>query len=105
MWRENGGIVTYAYYPDKPVSIRCGEDWFWNAKLQSGKWHHIKIWMKLNTLSGGTANEDGQFKAWLDGTQVGIFACTTRRTSLRPAYCALIFSFTHLLPACDHTKL
>lgn len=66
MWRKNGAIVTYAYYPDKPSSIRCGEDWRWSKSLDSGKWHSIKMWIKLNS---GT-NKNGEFKAWLDGAQV-----------------------------------
>lgn len=74
MWRRGGGIVTYAYYPDKPKSIRCGEDWKWSEKLQSGKWHEIKIWLKLNTVSGRSARKDGQFKAWLDGEQARPFS-------------------------------
>lgn len=66
MWRENGNIVTYAYYPDKPSSIRCGEDWKWSKKLDSGKWHDIKMWIKLNDVGSG----NGEFKAWLDGDEV-----------------------------------
>jgi hypothetical protein len=70
MWREDGAMVTYAYYPDKPSSIRCGEDWMWSKKVQAGKWHHIRMYAKLNTVSGGDAQSDGVFKAWLDGEQV-----------------------------------
>ena len=85
MWRKGGGIVTYAYYPDKPKSIRCGEDWKWSKKLQTGKWHDIKIWLKLNTVRGKSARADGQFKAWLDGEQVrahiGMHACACARAS------------------------
>jgi hypothetical protein len=51
---------------DKPDSIRCGEDWVWSAKVQSGKWYHIRIWAKLNT----PGKRDGRFKAWLDGDMV-----------------------------------
>lgn len=59
-------MVTYAYYPDKPAAIRCGEDWMWSKKVQTNKWHHIRMWMKLNT----PGQKNGQFKAWLDGEQV-----------------------------------
>lgn len=59
-------MVTYAYYPDKPKSIRCGEDWMWSKKVQSNKWHHIRMWVKLNT----PGQKNGEFKAWLDGQQV-----------------------------------
>ena len=70
MWREDGAIVTYAYYPDKPESIRCGEDWPWSKKIQSGKWYHVRLYAKLNTVDGDDAKADGVFKAWLDGKQV-----------------------------------
>ena len=66
MWRSGGAVVTYAYYPDKPKSIRCGEDWKWSKKFQTGKWHHIRMWAKLNT----PGKADGEYKAWLDGEQV-----------------------------------
>lgn len=66
MWRQDGGAVTYAYYPDKPKSIRCGEDWKWSKGFKAGQWHHIRMWAKLNT---GT-NANGEYKAWLDGKQV-----------------------------------
>eukprot|EP00892_Ulva_mutabilis_P009445 jgi/Ulvmu1/6873/UM031_0078.1 len=66
MWREGGRMVTYAYYPDKPKSIRCGEDWVWSKKVQSNKWHHVRMWVKLNT----PGKKDGEYKAWLDGKQV-----------------------------------
>jgi hypothetical protein len=59
-------MVTYAYYPDKPKSIRCGEDWKWSKGVESGKWHHIRMWSKLNT----PGEPDGEFKAWLDGEEV-----------------------------------
>ena len=70
MWREDGAIVTYAYYPDKPRSIRCGEDWVWDGKFTTGVWHDIAMRIKLNTVSGNSAREDGVFEAWLDGRKV-----------------------------------
>lgn len=70
MWRRDGAIVTYAYYPDKPRSIRCGEDWVWDGRLTSGVWHDIAMRVKLNTVSGHTARRDGVFEAWLDGRKV-----------------------------------
>lgn len=66
MWRSKGNVVTYAYYPDKPKSIRCGEDWVWSDSLKAGKWHDIRMWIKLNT----NGNANGEFKSWLDGKQV-----------------------------------
>lgn len=59
-------MVTYAYYPDKPASIRCGEDWSWSKKIQDGVWNHIRVWSLLNT----PGEKDGEFKAWLNGDEV-----------------------------------
>lgn len=80
MWRENGAIVTYAYYPDKDESIRCGEDWKWDKKLKAGEWHHIRMFAQLNTFEGGDPQEDGVFRAWLDGELV------LERTDIRYRY-------------------
>ena len=66
MWRDEGRMVTYAYYPDKPKSIRCGEDWKWSQKIQDGVWNHIRMWSKLNT----PGEADGEYKAWLNGDEV-----------------------------------
>lgn len=70
MWRQDGAIATYAYYPDKPDSVHCGEDWLWSKKLRAGKWHTIRMYAKLNTVTGDDAKEDGVFKAYLDGKLV-----------------------------------
>jgi hypothetical protein len=66
MWREGGKMVTYAYYPDKPKSIRCGEDWNWSKKVRAGEWNNIRMWQLLNT----PGKKDGEFKAWLNGELV-----------------------------------
>lgn len=66
MWREGGGMVTYAYYPDKPKAIRCGEDWRWSKKVVPGRWFNVKIYTKINT----PGKADGISKAYLDGELV-----------------------------------
>ena len=49
MWQRRGGMITYAYYPDKSPAIKCGEGWQWNTAVVSGRWHHISIYNKMNT--------------------------------------------------------
>lgn len=66
MWRKRGGMTTYAYYPDKPQTIRCGEDWWWSNGLQSGRWHNLRLYVKVNT----PGKADGVTRAWLDGRLV-----------------------------------
>ena len=66
MWRKFGGMVTYAYYPDKPDGVRCGEDWGWSEGMTDGKWHKIRVYVKINT----PGKPDGVARAYLDGKQV-----------------------------------
>ena len=66
MWQENGGMVTYAYYPSKSRAIRCGENWKWSAGVVAGRWHNIRMYVGINTA--GVPN--GVSKAWLDGKLV-----------------------------------
>lgn len=66
MWRRRGEMTTYAYYPDKPKTIRCGEDWYWSNGVQSGRWHNLRMYTKVNT----PGKADGVTRAWLDGRLV-----------------------------------
>jgi hypothetical protein len=66
MWRSGGRMTTYAYYPDKPAAIRCGEDWWWSRTVQSGVWHTVRLHVKINT----PGKPDGVSRAWLDGRLV-----------------------------------
>ena len=70
MWRKDGVVVAYLYYPDKPVSIRCGEDYVFDTTLESGRWYTISISVSLNTVSDSGPNEDGEIRAWVDGSEV-----------------------------------
>lgn len=62
MWQRRGGMITYAYYPDK-ATARCGEAWGWSQGVTDGKWHNIRVYARINTP--GVA--DGISSAWLDG--------------------------------------
>lgn len=66
MWRSGGRMTTYAYYPDKPKAIRCGEDWWWDRPVRSGVWHTVRLHAKMNTAG----KPDGISRAWLDGRLV-----------------------------------
>lgn len=66
MWRRRGGMTTYAYYPDKPRAIRCGEDWYWSSGVQAGRWHNVRLHVRVNT----PGKADGVSRAWLDGRLV-----------------------------------
>lgn len=70
MWRDGGALVSYLYYPDKPESIRCGEDVPWAAKITPGVWHSLRMRVKLNTIDGGEPRSDGVIEGWFDGDKV-----------------------------------
>lgn len=45
----------------------------WKASstaVSTNTWHHIEVYMKMNSISGGKGQTDGIMQAWLDGTQI-----------------------------------
>lgn len=64
MWRRDGMMVQYLYYPDK--SGTYGEDFPWNRAITRGVWHTITNHFKMNT----PGKRDGVMQAWLDGELV-----------------------------------
>lgn len=68
MWRKGGALTAYLYYPDKPSSIRCGEDFPWSTTLIPGKWHDILFHVHLNGFDkNGQALSDARIEGWFDG--------------------------------------
>jgi hypothetical protein len=47
MWRENGALESYMYYPNK-TSI-CGDSWLWNAAAGS-TWNFVKMYVRMNDV-------------------------------------------------------
>lgn len=37
-------------------------------QITTGVWHNVEVFMKLNTFSGNSGNNDGIFRYWLDGS-------------------------------------
>jgi|TARA_B100000073_G_scaffold333081_1_gene324187 hypothetical protein len=71
MWREDGRIVQYLYYPDQPE--RYGHQIPWvqatNGKpiqLTAGKWHTVVQKLSINT----PGKKDGRLRAFFDGKSV-----------------------------------
>lgn len=69
MWREDGRIVQYVYYPDQPGDY--GVDFPWSgagsdSSFSPGLWHHVETRIKLNTVGVS----DGTIESWLDGVLV-----------------------------------
>jgi hypothetical protein len=63
------GIATdcYGSYPNwRNEKVFAGS----GASFNLNAWNHIEAYIKLNTISGGTATSDGIMQYWLNGTQV-----------------------------------
>ncbi|MEN8906468.1 MAG: polysaccharide lyase [Clostridiales bacterium] len=65
MWRKNGAVVQYVYYPDQ--TGKYADDFAWDKEdqkyFQPGKWHTITNYIKINTLG----KKDGEILGWFDG--------------------------------------
>tara|TARA_Y100000034_G_C6876997_1_gene401255 strand:+ start:354 stop:911 length:558 start_codon:yes stop_codon:yes gene_type:complete len=71
MWRENGLIEQYVYYPNR--SCTWGRDLFWYdlnskkmelLKFKPGKWHTVKTKIKMNEFKW---RGNGYITSWFDG--------------------------------------
>lgn len=71
MWRENGVVNQYIYYPAK--TGEWGRDIYWfdsnleKIKFERNKWHTIKTRMKMNEFK---FKGNGYITSWLDGKLV-----------------------------------
>ena len=71
MWRPGGKGVLYLYHMDKPgdfgqdIDLRNSDGS--NLFFQKGQWVHIAERVKINSVSGGNANADGEVEVWVNG--------------------------------------
>lgn len=74
MWRNNGEAVLYLYHMDKPH--KWGEDYHLKypdgtkVVFPRGEWINLVERVKLNTVSNGQANQDGEVQIWYNGQEV-----------------------------------
>jgi hypothetical protein len=68
-------IGFYVYHMDGDGEY--GSPFRWQPALNRGQWYCVEANVKLNSLSGGTANYDGVLRGWIDG------APAFERTNLR----------------------
>lgn len=49
MFRQNGALESYMYYPDRPLTSACGDDWLYNYNAVAGQWYNVHLAITLNT--------------------------------------------------------
>lgn len=64
MWKEDGNIVQYVYYPDQ--SGFYGENMPWQRRFTPGKWQQVETRIVMNR----PGQRDGIIQSWLDGELV-----------------------------------
>lgn len=74
MWRKGGKAVLYLYHMDKPhkwgddreLKYPDGSEVF----FPKGEWVHMTERVKINSVSNGKANPDGEVQVWFNGQEV-----------------------------------
>lgn len=66
MWRADGKIVQYVYYPDQATEY--GDDFVWDEGgcpryFRPGRWYCVETYVQLNT----PGRKDGIIRSWLNG--------------------------------------
>ena len=51
------------------------------SSLSVNAWHHVEVYLKMNTMSGGKGQSNGVLKEWVDGTQVFNYTDVLFRTN------------------------
>lgn len=74
---QNGSVSmgSYVYHLDQDG--RFGDLWEWPNEASIGMWNRINTYVKLNSVTDGSANYDGIVQTWLNGE------LQTDRTDLR----------------------
>jgi hypothetical protein len=47
MWRDDGALESYMYYPGK--TDVCGDSWLWNRAAGSS-WNFVKMYVRMNDV-------------------------------------------------------
>ena len=59
-------LGSYVYHLDQHGNF--GSLWPWPDKAPIGRWNRLDTYVRLNSVSNGTANQDGVVRTWLNGT-------------------------------------
>lgn len=61
MWKRNGGMVVYTYFPDRNIE-KCGVDLKFFSNLQTEQWYTVRQHLTLNT----PGEKNGVVKMYVD---------------------------------------
>lgn len=64
MWRSNGRLVVYTYFPDRDIT-KCGVDYTFFENAQPNRWYTIRQHLRMNT----PGQRDGLLEMYVDGTR------------------------------------
>lgn len=79
MWDDGGGAFAYVYIPEgtegrQPSQLGKNAAYgqgVWKSDFRNafttGKWHHVELGVKLNSMNGSTPNADGKLMLSIDG--------------------------------------
>ena len=74
MWRGDGRATLYLYHMDKPDNdgeyFQLKKSDGSNVHFERGEWIHLVQRVKINTVSGGNANANGEIQIWVNNEEV-----------------------------------
>ena len=63
-----GAVGFYTYHAD--MSGIYGTHMEWDGQIQREQWYCVEAYVRLNSISGSTGNNDGILRGWVDETPV-----------------------------------
>ncbi|MBJ6727570.1 hypothetical protein [Geomesophilobacter sediminis] len=62
------GVNGQTCFADNPYY--SSNIWLSSATVPTGGWHHVEVYMAMNSVTNGKGNNDGIMQEWIDGTPV-----------------------------------
>ncbi|WP_132059383.1 hypothetical protein [Halorussus amylolyticus] len=59
-------LGSYVYHLDQNGNF--GSLWDWSSEAEIGEWHQIDTYVRLNSVTDGSAERDGVVRMWLNGS-------------------------------------
>lgn len=64
---SDGDVTVGAYVYHLDQAGEFGDSWRWPDTMTVGEWNRIESYVKLNSVTDGSADDDGIVQLWLDG--------------------------------------